>query len=250
MYHDLHYGIAFRTLGVVGGMGAGNGERVEDHPVRPTSGDRKAFTRAERDAFFTAAASAPPPALALLRVLYETASRVTEALHLRWEDVDLKSGTIRVVRLKGSKTKTLDVGSKLVATLKALPKRSELVFPGDASCAPDPTRKGKVKPRKAGCVWEHCPGGHILRQQVNRWIEEFGKKAGIVPGLRHPHVLKHTRCCDEARANKHLGPAGMIAAVRQLTGHATDSALLIYLDEPEAIVEKTKKTKAALDEVP
>lgn len=216
--------------------------------MRHSPGDRKAFTRAERNAFFKVAESFDPLAFTFLRFLYDTASRVTEGLHQRWADVDLKAGTATVRRLKGSHSKTLDLGSKLVAALSKLKKNGELVFPGEHACAPDPSRKGVLKPRKSGCVWENCPGKHLLRQQVNRWFEEIGAKAKIEPGLRHPHVLKHTRLCDEARLHKDSGPAGMIAAVRRLSGHASDGALMIYVDEPEAVAEKVKATKAALDE--
>ena len=214
---------------------------------RHASGDRKAWTRSERDAFFKAAEQTGAVPYAFLRTAYETASRVTEVLHLRWSDVDLKGRTIRVVRIKGSKTVVADVSDRLVTALGSLKRKGELLFHSRFSCEERP--KGQTRPRKSGMAWEHCPGGHMLRRQVNVWVEAIGKAIELEPGLRHPHTLKHTRLCDEARLYKKEGPAAMLAAVRRLSGHATDSALMIYLDEPEVLVEASKKSRAALEAV-
>ena len=39
----------------------------------------------------------------------------------------------------------------------------------------------------------------------------------------------------------------MIAAVKRLTGHKSADSLLVYVDEPEMIVEATERRRAELD---
>jgi integrase len=205
------------------------------------------MTRIERDAFFKAAERGGEVQYVFIRTAYETASRVTETLHLQWSDVDFKSKTIHVIRIKGSKTVVADISDRLVERLGNLSRKSALIFPGKFGCEERP--KGQIRPRKSGMAWEHCPGGHLRRRLINAWIEIVGRTIELEPGLRHPHTLKHTRLCDEARLYKQDGGAAMIAAVKRLSGHASDSALMIYLDEPEMVVVKSKKSREALNAV-
>jgi len=155
-----------------------------------------------------------------------------------------------VERIKGSETVAADVTDKLLAALDrhwgkhARPKRA-VVFSGEHRCAK--RERGKIRPRKAGMAWEHCPGPHIMRQQVNYWVKLLCATIHLEEALRHPHMLKHTRLCDEARRYKDHGPAAMISAVRRVSGHATDKALLIYLDEPEAILKRAGEVRAEIE---
>lgn len=209
------------------------------------------MTRTERDAFFKAAQKLSPVRYALMRLAYETASRITEVLHLQWTHVDPTSRTVTINRIKGSKTIVADVSNKLLRALDSYwgdrrrPKKA-LLFPG-TNCCPKRSR-GIKRPRKSGMAWEHCPGPHLVRQQINRWVESVGAAIDLEPGLRHPHTFKHTRLCDEARRYKDEGPAAMIAACRRLSGHESDTALLGYLDDPEVLVERVKNTRAEMEQ--
>ena len=205
------------------------------------------MTRAERDAFFKAAESEPQVVYVFLRMLYETASRVTEGLHLRWGAVDLKARVIRVTRIKGSETIVTDIGDRLVGLLSELGpgKPDDLVFPGRHSC--QERIKGTKRPRIKPPTWETCPGNHMSRFRVWDWCARVGARIGVEVALRHPHTLKHTRCCDEARQHKDHGVHAMIAAVKRLTGHKSADSLLVYVDEPEMIVEATERRRAELD---
>ena len=208
------------------------------------------MTRTERDAFFRASESVGGTPYALIRTMYETASRITEVLHLRWKDIDVRSKSIRVVRIKGSKTVVADITDKLIKALLvhagSRPRTAgSVVFHGAHRCEERP--RGLIRPRKSGMAWQHCTGGHIERRQVNYWIEKTGRALDLDAGMRHPHVFKHTRLVDEARRYKDAGPAAMVAAVRRLSGHATDTALMVYLDEPEALLERAKKTREDME---
>jgi len=67
----------------------------------------------------------------LLQLLKETGVRIGEAAQLKWIDVDLENGTVRVTPEKGSEPRMFKISSKLRAMLIELQAResSEKVFP-------------------------------------------------------------------------------------------------------------------------
>ncbi|MDH5438859.1 MAG: tyrosine-type recombinase/integrase [Candidatus Bathyarchaeota archaeon] len=67
---------------------------------------------------------------AFLQTLKETFADPGEALKLRWMDVNASNNTITINHpVKGHSPRQLQVSSKLIAMLNALPKTSERVFP-------------------------------------------------------------------------------------------------------------------------
>jgi integrase len=67
---------------------------------------------------------------AFLQTLKETFADPSEALGLRWIDLDSQNNTITINRpVRGHNARQLKVSSKLVALLNALPKTSERIFP-------------------------------------------------------------------------------------------------------------------------
>jgi len=65
----------------------------------------------------------------ILQLLKETGMRIGEALRLKWTDIDFERNIIMLNNTeKGGTPRIFKVSSKLVAMLKALPKKSEKVF--------------------------------------------------------------------------------------------------------------------------
>jgi integrase len=66
---------------------------------------------------------------AFLQTLKETFADPSEALRLRWKDVDFTNNIITInIPVKGHRPRQLKVSSKLLAMLNALPKTSERIF--------------------------------------------------------------------------------------------------------------------------
>jgi integrase/transposase-like protein len=67
---------------------------------------------------------------AYLQTLKETFADPGEALRLRWTDINASNNTITINHpVKGHNSRQLQVSSKLIAMLNALPKTSERIFP-------------------------------------------------------------------------------------------------------------------------
>ncbi len=65
-----------------------------------------------------------------LQTLKETFADPTEALRIRWIDINEKENTIKInYPVKNHNTGTMEVSNKLLSMLSALPKKNERVFP-------------------------------------------------------------------------------------------------------------------------
>jgi integrase len=65
----------------------------------------------------------------ILQLLKETGMRIGEAWRLKWVDLDLEAGTVRVNEPeKNSNSRILKLSNKLIGMLDALPRKSEKIF--------------------------------------------------------------------------------------------------------------------------
>ena len=114
---------------------------------------------------------------ALLLLMYRHGLRVSESVHLKQDQVNLKQSRIWVKRAKGS----LDTEQPLAGDeLRAL--------------------KRYLATREDHLPWLFASerGQQMVRRAVNYIIGEAGKRAGL--GHVHPHMLRHS--CGYALANK------------------------------------------------
>jgi len=63
-----------------------------------------------------------------LQLLKETAARSGEANSLKWTDLDLEAGTVRITPEKGSNPRIFKLSNKLLSQLIALKKNSDKIF--------------------------------------------------------------------------------------------------------------------------
>ena len=137
---------------------------------------------------------------ALLELLYSSGLRVSELTSVRWRDLDLQDGLIRVTG-KGNKTRIVPVGSRARDALEALRKQDQ---PG----LDDPLVHGRLgKPL--------TPGGVRLR------LKRRAKDQGVWKRV-YPHLLRHS-CASHV-----LESSGDLRAVQELLGHADIGTTQIY----------------------
>ncbi|WP_029089829.1 tyrosine recombinase [Brevibacterium album] len=145
-------------------------------------------------------------AAALLELLYATGARISEAVGLDLDDLDLDH---RVVRLygKGGKDRLVPLGSHAAAALEAWTVR---VRPGFAA-ASDASR---------GAVFLNQRGTRLSRQSAWAIVKEAAHRAGIADVTAH--TLRHSFAT-------HLLEGGAdIRVVQELLGHASVVTTQIY----------------------
>jgi len=192
-------------------------------PPTPTRRLPKAISIGEVERLLDAAAVGDTPASlrdrALLEVLYGSGARVSEAIGLDVDDVDLGEGTEgeydegtpggALVRLfgKGSKERIVPLGRYATSALEAWLVRGR----------PALATKGKG----TAAVFLNQRGGRLSRQSAWNVIQQSAERAGL-SGHVSPHTLRHSFAT-------HLLDGGAdVRVVQELLGHASVTTTQIY----------------------
>jgi integrase/recombinase XerD len=181
--------------------------------VRPPTPARrlpKAITVSQVEALLAAAALGDTAASlrdrALLEVLYGAGARISEAVGLDLDDVDLDAGAVRL-QGKGSKQRVVPLGSFAREAVSAYLVRSRPVF----------AARGVGTP----AVFLNSRGGRLSRQSGWTALHAAAERAGLA-GSVSPHTLRHSFAT-------HLLDGGAdVRTVQELLGHASVTTTQIY----------------------
>ncbi|MGI8522061.1 MAG: site-specific tyrosine recombinase XerD [Nocardioides sp.] len=184
----------------------------------PTAAKRlpKALPLADVEAILEASGSAGTTLAmrdrALLEVLYGTGARISEAVGLDVDDLDLVDGTA-LLRGKGSKERLVPVGSYARSAVSdyLVRARPELVSAGSTRTTTD----------RAGAMFLNARGGRLSRQSAWAVLTKAADRAGVTRDVS-PHTLRHSFAT-------HLLEGGAdVRVVQELLGHASVTTTQIY----------------------
>jgi integrase/recombinase XerD len=188
-------------------------------PPSPAKRLPKALPLSEVEAILEAA-GAPGTVLslrdrALLEVLYGTGARISEAVGLDVDDIDLQVGEV-LLRGKGSKERLVPVGSYARDALAAYLVRGRPELISNASTSPTAGVKAP-----AGAVFLNARGGRLSRQSAWAVLVKAAERAGITKDVS-PHTLRHSFAT-------HLLDGGAdVRVVQELLGHASVTTTQVY----------------------
>ena len=179
-------------------------------PPSPAKRLPKALALGQVEALLEAA-GAPGTSLALrdqalLEILYGTGARISEAVGIDLDDLDLTDGVV-LLRGKGSKERMVPVGSYARDAVSAYLTRAR----------PELTAVGKGTP----ALFLNARGGRLSRQSAWTVIGRAADRAGITTEVS-PHTLRHSFAT-------HLLEGGAdVRVVQELLGHASVTTTQIY----------------------
>ncbi len=147
---------------------------------------------------------------ALLELLYAAGLRITEALRLDGDDLDLQGGAVRVIG-KGDRERVVPVGDVAVAWLRRyLAAARPVLAAADRSRAP-----------RGGPVFLSDRGRRLGRNHAWFVVKRAAAAAGLGDRIS-PHTLRHSYAT-------HLLEGGAdLRVVQELLGHASISTTQIY----------------------
>lgn len=158
---------------------------------------------------------------ALLAVLYRCGLRIGEALALKPADIDRASGTVRILRGKGHKARTVGIDAGALAIVEQwLAKRTELgIRSGPLFCTF--SAHSKAKPLDASYIRHLMP--------------RLREKAQVTKRL-HAHGFRHTHAVELDREGVST------RTIQGALGHASVSTTNTYLQhlEPREVVDKMR----------
>lgn len=179
-------------------------------PPRPASRLPKALPLTDVEAIL-AAAGAPGTSLAkrdraLLEFLYGTGARISEAVGLDVDDLDVPDRSV-LLRGKGSKQRIVPLGSYALAAIEDYLATGRV----ELTSAKTPT----------AAVFLNSRGGRLSRQSAWTVLSKVAERAGITDCLS-PHTLRHSFAT-------HLLDGGAdVRVVQELLGHASVATTQIY----------------------
>ena len=181
--------------------------------VRPPSPAKrlpKAISVEEVEAILNAAGGEDSPRevrdRALLELLYGCGARISEAVGLDVDDLDLDGGTV-LLRGKGSKERLVPVGSYALEAVRAYLVRGRPVL----------VAAGRGSP----ALFLNTRGGRLSRQSAWAVLRAAATRAGITKEVS-PHTLRHSFAT-------HLLDGGAdVRVVQELLGHASVTTTQIY----------------------
>ncbi len=135
-------------------------------------------------------------------LMSELGLRVSEACSLRWDDVDLSSMTLVVVRKGGNQQVVPIMGEMLTAALRGAKRKNELVL------------------------------GGASRKAVGNAIARAGKAVGV---RAHPHSLRHGFAVDACKNGAGMGP------IQQMLGHSNMATTSRYLEGLQMDADELRK---------
>jgi integrase/recombinase XerD len=181
--------------------------------VRPPASAKrlpKALPLADIEAILEAA-GAPGTSLALrdralLEVLYGTGARISEAVGLDLDDLDLEEGTV-LLRGKGGKERVVPVGSYARRAVEAYVVRGRPHLSGVGRGIP--------------ALFLNARGGRLSRQSAWTVLAKAAERAGVTAEVS-PHTLRHSFAT-------HLLDGGAdVRVVQELLGHASVTTTQVY----------------------
>jgi integrase/recombinase XerD len=179
-------------------------------PPTPAKRLPKALPLSDVEAILEAAGAPGTPLSArdraLLELLYGTGARISEAVGLDVDDLDLREGTV-LLRGKGSKERLVPVGSYAVEAVDAYLTRAR----------PGLVAQGRGTP----AVFLNSRGGRLSRQSAWAVLAKAADRAGVTRDVS-PHTLRHSFAT-------HLLDGGAdVRVVQELLGHASVTTTQVY----------------------
>ncbi len=193
-------------------------------PPRPASRLPKALPLEDVEALLDSAGE-PGTALAmrdraLLEVLYGTGARISEAVGLDVDDVDLENASVLLTG-KGSKQRIVPLGSFARDAIEAYLTKARPALTSVAGSGP--------------AMFLNARGGRLSRQSAWTVLTKAARRAGIAADVS-PHTLRHSFAT-------HLLDGGAdVRVVQELLGHASVTTTQIYT---LVTIDKLRETYAA-----
>jgi integrase/recombinase XerD len=168
----------------------------------------RTLSPAEVERLIDAAAGTTPRALrdqALAELLYGAGLRVSEAVSLDRQSVDLENRLVRCIG-KGNKERIVPVGREATNALRRYLARGR------------PHLDRRHRPE----LFLNAHGGSLTRAGVFLVLRRLAAKAGLEPERIHPHLLRHSFAT-------HLLEGGAdLRAVQEMLGHADLATTELY----------------------
>ena len=153
----------------------------------------------------------------MIKMMLDVGTRLSETIDMKWQDVDLQTGEIKIVQGKGGKDRFVWAGEELLDLLRNWRRRQKEEI-GWVNYVFTTTKGEKLKPAN-----------------VRKMVYTYAEKAGLEDKSVSPHTLRHSFATDFYRRSKNL------RMVQKALGHADISTTQIYTHIVDDELEEAMK---------
>jgi type 1 fimbriae regulatory protein FimB len=192
-------------------------------PIRTKRGRMTILTPAEMLALLKVAKKRSTRDWAMILLAYRHGLRASEVCGIKMADMDLKTGSISIRRLKGS-----------LHTMQPLYQHRGQPLLDEMAAI-----RAWLRHRSADgsdYLFTSQKGGKLGRTQFFRNFQKIAENAGLSTEKRHPHVLKHSLASHLVAGNANL------ALIRQALGHRSISSTMQYIGTTDAQAAEALQT--------
>jgi type 1 fimbriae regulatory protein FimB len=180
------------------------------HPIRIKRGRMTILSPQEMLSLLKAARKRSTRDWAMILLAYRHGLRASEVCGIKLADIDLKTSSISIRRLKGS-----------LHTIQPLYQHRGQPLLDETAALRAWLRK---RPEDGSdYLFTSQKGGKLDRTQFFRNFQTVAESAGLPVEKRHPHVLKHSLASHLVAGNANL------ALVRQALGHRSINSTMQYI---------------------
>ena len=184
-------------------------------PRRPKRGRMIMLTPQETLELLKAARKRSTRDWAMILLAYRHGLRASEVCGIKLADVDLKTGSISIRRLKGS-----------LHTIQPLYQHRGQPLLDETAAIRAWLRKRQAD--GSDYLFSSQKGGRLDRTQFFRSFQKVAESVGLPVEKRHPHVLKHSLASHLVAGNVNL------ALIRQALGHRSIGSTMQYIGTTDA----------------
>lgn len=152
--------------------------------------------------------------MAIIRMLYATGIRVSEAVGIKLKDINIADRTIKIMG-KGSKERMVVFGEHTKEALK------DYISNG----------RWQLDRKNSDYLLLNKDGGRISTRYIRKVIDEVIIKAGVMYHVS-PHMLRHTF------ATEMLNNGADLVSVKDLLGHVSLNTTSIYTHVSDEMIKK------------
>ncbi|OOO66762.1 integrase [Clostridium tepidum] len=153
----------------------------------------------------------------MVELFLATGLRLSEMINLKWNDINLMTGQLKVVEGKGSKDRILYINENTITKLISWKEKQH--------------NKLNIK---CEYVFTNNKGKQLVGRDVREMIVNYSNKAGITKNVS-PHTLRHTFATDLLRATNNL------RIVQKAMGHEDIRTTAIYTHIVDTELEEAMK---------
>lgn len=153
----------------------------------------------------------------MIKLFLDSGLRLSEMINLKWKDINLQTGKLKVVQGKGAKDRVIWINDGILDMLREW-------------------RERQVKDVGAvDYVFSTKKGDKLNPRDVRQMVYTYAKKAGITDKEVSPHTFRHTFASDLLRATNNL------RKVQKALGHSDISTTQIYTHIVDEELEEAMK---------